>query len=314
MELNHAQLLGFRTKFETLFNSAFELAQPQIEKIALKVDSGRVELVNHRWLRGLPGMREFTGARVHNNVSTDGMIVKNKLWEDTISIDRVDMERDQFKIYAPLMSRMGETAKLHRDVLGFGLLSSMLSDTSIVAYDGIAFYGNHTANRTVSFNNKTTGVLNEINLSTGFTELKKRRDSAGNPLAAIQKKPLLIIPPALSLTAAKLQNQSIIGTTIPNSGAATATNQAVGAENILKGMFDIVESPYLATSTEWHLTLVDPYFKPILWQLEQEIEFIGYEKFMAEWVNNEKFVNGVRALYNVAPGLPEMCYGSTGTV
>jgi phage major head subunit gpT-like protein len=314
MELSHAQLLGFRTKFETTFNQAFELAQPQIEKIALKVDSGRNELVNHRWMRGLPGMREFKDARVHNNISTDGFVVKNKLWEDTLAIDRVDIERDQFGVYTPMMARMGEVAKLHRDSIGFGLLSSMLSDTSIVAYDAIAFYGAHTSNRasTAQFTNKVTTHLSESSLSTGITELRKRKDSAGNPLAAITKKPLLIIPPDLELVAQKLLNQSYFPTTQPNSGASSATSQAASGENVLKGSFEYVVSPYLATTTEWHLTLVDNYFKPIVWQIEQDIEFLGYDKFLHEWSNNDKFVNGVRALYNVAPGLPEMCYGSTG--
>lgn len=314
MELSHAQLLGFRTKFETLFNAAFELATPTIEKIALKIDSGRVELVNHRWMRGLPGMREFKGARVHNNVSTDGMILFNKIWEDTISIERVNMERDQFRVYTPLMSRLGETAKLHRDVLGYGLLSSMLSDTSIKAYDNIAFYGNHNANRTVSFNNKVTGVLNQPNLQSAIAALRKRRDTAGNVLAAAQKKPLLIVGPDLEFTAAALCSNTMNPVTQPGSGASSTTNQAATGENVLKGTFEYHVTPYLATSTEWHLTLVDSYYKPIIWQLEQDIEFQGYDKFLAEWVNNEKFTNGVRALYNVGPGLPEMCVGSTGTV
>lgn len=298
-----------------MFNQAFNLAQPQIDKIALRVDSGRVELVNHRWMRGIPGMRELIDTRVINNLSTDGFVVTNKLWEDTVSIPRVDLERDQFGVYAPMVTKLGETAKLHRDVLGFSLLSDALSTPTITAYDGIAFYGNHNANRVLAFNNKVSGagsVFSEPALITGITSLRNRRDSHGNLLAAGQKRPLLIVPPALEFPAKKLANLSFVVQTAPGSGASSATNQASGAENILQGTFDVEVCPYLKTSTEWHLTLVDPVFKPIVWQVEQDIEFLGYDKFLAEWAMNDKFVNGVRALYNVAVGLPEMTYGSVG--
>jgi phage major head subunit gpT-like protein len=313
MELSHDALIGFRTRFSTLFNRALNLAQPAIEKVALRVDSGRVELVNHRWMRGIPGVREFIGARYYNNLGTDGFVVKNKKWENTIVIKREDLERDQFGIYEPWVSRMGQSVMLHRDVLGFGLLSQALSDPSIKSYDGIAFYGNHNVDRKKSFNNKSSANLNEISLQTAIQELRNRRDSEGNKLMAASSKPLLIVPPALEFTARKLANASFIVQTAPGSGAPSATNQAAQAENVLQGMFDLHVEPLLATDKEWHLTIQDQVFKPLVFQVESDIEFLGYEKFLHRWSDNDEFVIGTRALYNVAVGLPEMCYGSTGT-
>lgn len=315
MELSHSALVGFRTRYETIFNQAFALAEPKIDKIALVFNSGRVELVNHRWMRGIPQMREFTDSRIFNNVSTDGFTVQNKLWEDTISIQRVDLERDQWGVYSPMVAKLGQTAKLHRDSLGFGLLSSALSNTSITAYDGIAFYGNHNANRSVAFNNKATGggsALSETSLITGLTALRNRRDSHGQLLAATSSRPLLIVPPALEFTAKKLANLSFIVSTQPGTGASSASSQASMSENILQGSFDIEVCPYLATSTEWHLTLVDSLFKPIIFQVEQEVEFLGPEKFPTRWAEQDEFCMGVRALYNAAVGLPDMVYGAVG--
>ena len=315
MELSHAALLGFRTRYEALFNAAFNLVTPQIEKVAVKVESGRVEQVVHRWLRGIPGMREFLDTRTINNLSTDGLTVKNKLWEDTVGIPRVDLERDLYKIYDPMISRVGQTAALHRDSLGFEMLSDMVTAPSgFKAYDGVNFYGTHNVDRSVAFTNLSDKKLTEVSLSTAITELKKRRDTAGNVLAATASKPLLIIPPSLIFTAEKLANMSYIVSTQPGTGASSATSQAGASENVLKGSFDFIQSPYLKTDTQWHLTLVDPYLKPLIWQIEQDLEFLNFEKFLAQWAMNDQFVFGVRALYNVAPGLPEMCYGSTGTV
>lgn len=314
MELNSAAMVAFKTKYDAEFNKAFELAATNYEKAAYVYNSGRVETVQHRWMKGFKGMREFIGARVINNVSSNGFPITNKLWEDTIGIRRVDLERDQWGVYTPLISRIGQVAKQHRDKLVFEKLSDALTDTTITAYDSIAFYGNHTTGRVTAaqFNNKTTGVLNEANLWTGIAALKARRDNEGNVLAATSAKPLLIIPPVLEKTAASLANNSFIVTTQPGSGASSATSQAAQAENPLKGMFDFVVSPWIKTNTEWHLTLVDPIFKPIIFQLEQDIEILSWEKFLHRYAEYDEFTWGVRALYNVDVGLPEMVYGSTG--
>lgn len=316
MELNAAALAGFRTRYETIFNAAFNLAEPQAEKVALIFQSGRVEQVMHRWMRGLAGMREFKGQRQINNVSSDGVTVQNKLWEDTIGIRRVDLERDQYKVYDPLIARLGQTAKLHRDVLVFGELSRALSDPSVLDYAGDPFYGTHTTNRAVSYTNKASGAgsaLSEASLIAGIQSLRNRRDSEGQVLAsAAQGRPLLIVPPALEFTASKLANLSFYPSTQPGTGASSATSQAASGENILKGTFDFIVSPYLATPTEWHLCLQDSYYKPMIFQIEQDVEMLAWDKFIAQWAMNDEFVFGVRALYNTHVGLPEMTYGSTG--
>jgi phage major head subunit gpT-like protein len=324
MELTSSSMVAFKTLYDTTFNNAFNLAEAQYQKAAYVFNSGRVEVVNHRWLRGFAGMREFIGARVVQNVGSDGFLVKNQKWEFTQSIQRVDLERDQWGVYTPILARQGQQAKLHRDTITFGLLSSALAGTTtygaITAYDGIALYGNHNTNRTVTFNNKLTGngswgsssALTEGTLTYAIQELRKRRDVAGNVLAAAQSKPLLIVPPDLEFTARKLLNLAWFPSTQPGTGASSATSQGAASQNVLVGVADLLVSPYLLTSTEWHLTLVDAIFKPIIFQIEQELEIFAWDKFLHRWVDYDEYTWGVRALYTVAPGLPEMVFGSVG--
>ena len=320
MELNSAAIVAFKTKYDTEFNKAFELADTNYEKAALVFNSGRVETVQHRWMKGFKGMREFVGARQINNVDSNGFAVSNKLWEDTLGIRRVDLERDQYGIYMPLVARMGQVAKQHRDKLVFELLSTAMASATRAAtlsYDSQAFYGTHTTGRVTAaaFTNIVTGAggaLADSTLQTGIISLRKRMDNEGNKLAAATAKPLLIIPPDLEFTAAKLANLSYFPSTQPGSGASSATNQAAAGENILKGTFDYVVSPWLSTTTEWHLTLVDPIFKPIIFQLEQDLEILAWDKFLHRWADYDELTWGVRALYNVAVGLPEMVYGAVG--
>ena len=215
MELNSASIVAFKTKFDTEFNKAFELAQTNYEKAAFVFNSGRVETVTHRWMKGLTGMKEFVGARQVNNVDSTGFSLSNKVWEDTLGIRRVDLERDQYGIYTPLVARIGQVAKQHRDKLVFEQLSDAIASATraaTLAYDDQAFYGTHTRSTTAyNYTNLVTGsggALSEGSLTTGIINLRKRTDDKGNKLAAASAKPLLIIPPDLEYTANKLLNLS----------------------------------------------------------------------------------------------------------
>jgi len=313
-----SQLVLFRSKFETIFNQAFNLTVPQVDKYAFFFNSGRVAQVLHRWMNGLRGPREFKGNRVFNNISTSGFTVPNQKWEDSIEIPREDIERDQYNIYEPMTARLAQTAKLHRDLLGAEFLSDALTTATILAYDGISFYGNHTAGNCdrvpkAFFNNKTNVALTGPALKKGIQELRKRKDTQGNKLAAVRAKPLLLVPPDLEFTALELANQTFFPTTQPGSGASSATSQAASGENILKGLFDIVVEPYLKTDKEWHLTLTDPMYRPVIFQMEHEVEMLAPPTyFNAQWSDKDQFVIGTRAFYTVAAALPEFAYGSTG--
>jgi len=320
MELNSASIVAFKTKFDTEFNKAFELAQTNYEKAAFVFNSGRVETVTHRWMKGLTGMKEFVGARQVNNVDSTGFSLANKVWEDTLGIRRVDLERDQYGIYTPLVARIGQVAKQHRDKLVFEQLSDAIASATraaTVAYDSQAFYGTHTRKTTAyNYTNLVTGAgsaLSEGSLTTGIINLRKRTDDKGNKLAAASAKPLLIIPPDLEYTASKLLNLSWYPSTQPGSGASSATNQASAGENILKGACDVVISPWLKTTTEWHLVLNEsPMMKPVIFQLEQDVEILNWDKFLHRWADYDEMTWGVRALYNVGVGLPEATYGAVG--
>ena len=321
MELNSAAITAFKTKFDTEFNKAFELAATNYEKASYVFNSGRVETVTHRWMTGLTGMKEFVGARQINNVNSAGFSLSNKLWEDTVGIRRVDLERDQYGIYTPLVSRIGQVAKQHRDKLVFEQLSDALASgtrAANVAYDSQSFFGTHTRqNTSYNYTNLATGAssaLGESSLTAGIINLRKRTDDKGNKLVAATAKPLLIIPPDLEFTAAKLLNTSFYPGVAPGASSTQSSSNLVAAtENVLKGVADVVVSPWLKTSTEWYLVLNEsPMLKPVIFQLEQDVEILSWDKFLHRWADYDEMTWGVRALYNVGVGLPEAVYGAVG--
>lgn len=320
MELNTASLLAMRTRYDTMFNQAFNLAESTIDKAAFVMNCGRVAQGTHRWMRGLQGMREFIGARKINNVSNDGFTIVNKKWEDTVGIPVEDFERDTYGLYDPLITRLGQVAKLHRDTLGYGFLSSALAAAtaaSYLAYDGQALFGSHTAGRVTKaqFTNilPSNPVLSEASLQTAKSALKARYDSAGNLLNVLNRRPLLICHTDNEAVAEKLATLSFIVGTQPGTGASSATSQAGATENQLKGTFDYFATPLLTTGTEWYLTYTDAMFKPLIFQIEQDVSFQSWDKFLQQWTMEDQFVNGVKALYNVGAGLPESVVASRGT-
>lgn len=320
MELTSSALIGFRTRYETVFNAAYNLAAPQAEKVCFTFNSGRVEQVIHRWMQGIGLPREFTDERIGTNLTTAGQTVINKMWEKTIDIPKNALERDQFGIYDPHLARLGQVAKLHRDYLAFSGLSNLLSGTSTTgiglnSYDGVPFYGSHIIG-TQTFNNKTSGAasaLSQASLIVGLTALRNRKDSQGMPLMAATARPLLIVPPALEFTARALATLAWFPTTQPGLPTSSGTNQAAAGENVLQGQFDYVVSPFLLTTTEWHMTIADPLYRPLILQIEKDIEFLAPPQFFNNWWSDKDIYRvGTRALYTVAPGLPEFAYGSVG--
>jgi hypothetical protein len=140
-----------------------------------------------------------------------------------------------------------------------------------------------------------------------------RRDYAGNPLQAAQNKPTLVIPPALAFTARKLLNTSWFPTVAPGASATqSSSNYAAAGQNVLEGTCNLVVTPYLLTSTEWHLFISDNVLRPIIFQLEEDLEILSWDKFIHRFAEYDEFTWGTRALYATSVGLPECVYGSAG--
>lgn len=136
MEVNRASLAGLNTSFNTIFNGALGGVMPTWNKVAMQVPSTTREN-DYRWLAKLQGMREWIGDRVINNVAKDGYKVENRDFENTIGVDRNDIEDDQIGIYNPLVADLGQTAGEHPDYLVWELLKSGFTQT---CYDGQYFF------------------------------------------------------------------------------------------------------------------------------------------------------------------------------
>ncbi|EIQ2914709.1 Mu-like prophage major head subunit gpT family protein, partial [Salmonella enterica] len=82
-ELLDRLFVGFRNEF----SAGLKMAESQYKKIAMTVPSTTAENV-YGWLDQAPGFREWLNERVIKQMKTQGYSIKNRTWEDTVSISR----------------------------------------------------------------------------------------------------------------------------------------------------------------------------------------------------------------------------------
>lgn len=149
MIITPATLTALLTGFNTQFQAAFDTAPSHYTKIAMVVNS-TTKKETYGWLGKSTGFREWVGDRVLQNIEAHGYTIDNKSFENTVTVDRDDIEDDTIGVYGPLFSQLGMDAKVHPDQLAFGLLKGGLANKG---YDGQYFFDtDHPAGQTTASN------------------------------------------------------------------------------------------------------------------------------------------------------------------
>lgn len=109
--------IGFRTSFQ----GGLSQASSQWQAIATRVASNTREQ-EYGWLGMIPNVREWLGPRHIHNMAAHDYAIKNRLFELTIAVRRVDIEDDNLGLYAPMFTEMGRSTGAHYDQLVWSLL------------------------------------------------------------------------------------------------------------------------------------------------------------------------------------------------
>ena len=134
-----------RTNLDTLFkayNAAFrrgligQQANSMYLQVAMATMSGTAAEV-YPWLGKIPGMKEWIGERVVENLSQHAFEIRNKDYEDSIAVDRNSIEDDQYGVYSMMFEALGEAVMAHPDELVWGLLKK---GHETLCYDGQNFF------------------------------------------------------------------------------------------------------------------------------------------------------------------------------
>lgn len=132
MKINTVNLEAINKGFKSLYDAAFGKAEPQWQKIAMRVPSSTKSNA-YGWLGKFFKIREWLGDRVLQNLKVHDFEIKNKSWEGTVVVDADDIKDDNLGIYNPMIAEMGEGTANHPDKLVFTLLKNSFNT---VCYDG----------------------------------------------------------------------------------------------------------------------------------------------------------------------------------
>ena len=138
MLITNAALVALRTSFKKTFNDAFKefRAESFYKTVAFTAPSGS-RSNSYGWLGEFPGLREWVGDRVIKDIKEDSYEIVNRLWEDTVSVKRTDIEDDNLGMYSGMVQGLAEAAGRHPDEL---IAELMTNGTANLCYDGQYFF------------------------------------------------------------------------------------------------------------------------------------------------------------------------------
>lgn len=281
-------LRGLMVGFKTIFQKAFDAAPTFHEKLTTRVPSTtRAEV--HGFLDRIPGMREWVGDRVLNNLVAREFTVVNKPYEATIEVDRDDIEDDTLGVYGPRLEMLGMQARKHPDYL---VVDALQEGNAAECYDGQYFFD---TDHPVSMDDPSMGTqsnnlnlaLNGTNYGVARAAMSSFKAADGKPLAVVPT--LLVVPPQLESAGRQILNSE---------------NNAAGATNEWKNTAELLVVPELANEpTAWYLIAAGMPVKPFLRQVRKEPEFASITDTNSESVfMKKKFRFGVDSRGAVAYG------------
>ncbi len=296
MIVNQASLKGLNVSYSAAYNKAFEGVKSNYEKIATTVPSTTAE-TNYKWLGQIPQMLEWMGDREIQSLSAYDYTIKNRKFEMTISVPRDDIEDDQYGIYTPLFSNMGESAAQHPNTLCFGALKAGFKEK---CYDGNPFFAeNHPSGEG---GKKTVSNISHNKLDAGsyMAARASMMSLTGDKGRSLNLVPNLLVVPPGNEKAGRLILEA---------------DQINGTTNVLKGTAELhVETEIADMPEAWFLLCTNRFLKPIIFQKRKAIKMTSLTKDDDQNVfMRDEFVWGADGRSNAGYGFWQMAYGSDGT-
>lgn len=137
MSATEAQILtALFVSMSAAYTQGHGTAKPQWQKIATEVPSSG-SASYYGWLKDLPGITEWVGARQLADIGKHGYSIENKTFESSISISRESIDDDQVGMYSVIAKNYGEQVALFPDTLSYPLLTAGFST---LCFDGQNYF------------------------------------------------------------------------------------------------------------------------------------------------------------------------------
>lgn len=132
-----AQVLeALQATMSAAYTRGLTAAKPQWSMIATEVPSSGAANF-YGWLKDLPGIVEWTGARQLADMGKHGYSIENKTYESSISVSRENVDDDQIGHYSVVAQNYGDQVAYFPDTLCYPLLAAGFST---LCFDGQNYF------------------------------------------------------------------------------------------------------------------------------------------------------------------------------
>lgn len=263
-----ALFIAFSQQFADAYMSE---PQPLLSSVGTKIPSSTRDQ-RYPFVQSISGaMRKWDGGeRYVQNVVVDGFVVTNSKWENTLAIERTDIEDDQYGVYSSmLIPNLARHAKLLPDQQ---IAAQINAGNSTTCFDGQNFF---STSHPVDPSGLTSGTQSNSLSSNAFSGTAVAKAQAqmmsflgpdGLPMGNLGDT--LLVPPSLKYQAEIIANSTFF----PEVKNGTSNAVFAATANPNKGQYNVVVSPWLAdtgdpTTAIWYL--LDCRYanmRPFFWQ------------------------------------------------
>jgi phage major head subunit gpT-like protein len=301
MVINSERLQSLRRNFRTLSALGYERSAPRWPRVAMFAPSTTGENV-YGWIKDMPGMREWVGSRVAQNIGEGDYTIKNRSFESTVTVKREHIEDDTLGIYSPMFEALGSNVAYSPDQLVFSLLPAGFNTP---CWDGVNFFANnHPIKKGVTFSNRGTNKLAANRFEAALAAMQSLRNEADVPLRRFlgegEQAPLLVVGPTNRVNAL---------------GIVGVEKLAGGADNPNYRAANIMVLPELTGNNAdmWFLLEVSQVVKPLIFQRRKEPEFVALHRIDDPNVfDRSEYRYGYDDRKAAGYGFPQLAWGSTG--
>ena len=281
-----ALTVGLRAIFEEAYQSRVQ--ESLRSRLATDVRTNS-EAEDYAWLGAVPQVREYTDERQVKAITGFSYTIANKVWENTIAVDRAALDHDKYGLIRMRIQDMAAEAARYQDQL---VIETLANGFTATCYDGLTFFSDsHTGG-----DNKTTSALSATALQDAITAMMNFKDDQNKPMGITPDT--LVVPPALQWTARELLE----------SGVRPEADYS--SDNVLKGALKLVVTPYLTDADNWYVLSTGRSVRPLIFQEDAPVEFQAMESDSESGFMRDQFLYGTYARYNVGFGLWQCAYGA----
>lgn len=310
MQLTPANLQAIFNTFSTRFQSAFTTTETYWAKFAMLQPSGTSQ-ETYAWMDFIPGLREWIGERVINNLATRGQVLVNRKFEDTIGVQRTAIEDDTIGLYNPKFDMLGRASKIWPDQL---VVAAVVAALTTNCYDGTPFFYNahpvnvDLPNNGATYQNRFDASANgggvafpctAANVTTIATTMMGYQGLDGAPIGVIPS--ILMGPPNLLPNMKQICEEAFIA-------QAFGGNVAQAQSNAVKGLLTPYVNPFLTDPNRYYVISINLGVMPFIFQQRSPPVLTPLDNDMAQNVfNRDQYLYGVRARGAAGTSLPFLC-------